>query len=265
MFKMFSDLWRYRFFIFSTIKTEFRAQFVRSSLGGLWMILQPLSQVLIFAFVLSTVMSAKLPGIDNNQYAYSIYLMSGILGWSLFNEILSRCVNLFVENANLLKKVAFPKITLVCIVVGRAIVNNMLLFLAMLVIFGFLGCWPGVNIIYLPLLSLINIMFALGLGLILGVFNVFIRDIGQVVPIALQMLFWLTPIVYVITIIPERYQAWVHFNPLQPIISGYQAIMLYDHALAWSGLMAVLALSAIMLIFALILFRKASPEMVDQL
>jgi lipopolysaccharide transport system permease protein len=123
MLGMLSSIWRYRFFILSSIKTEFRARFVRSRLGGLWMILQPLSQVLIFAFVLSTIMSARLPGI-NNPYAYSIYLMSGILGWSLFSEIVSRCLTLFIDNGNLIKKLAFPKITLPLVVVGSALVNN---------------------------------------------------------------------------------------------------------------------------------------------
>ena len=102
MIGMLLAAWRYRFFIFSSIKTELRTKFVRSNLGGFWMILHPLSQVLIFAFVLSAVLSAKLPGIDN-QYAYSIYLMSGILAWSLFSEIVTRCLTLFIDNGNILK------------------------------------------------------------------------------------------------------------------------------------------------------------------
>ncbi len=96
---IFLAAWRYRFFIFSSIKTELRARFIRSRLGGLWMILNPLAQVLIFAFVLSAIMSAKLPGIDN-KYAYAIYLMAGTLGWSLFTEILNRCLTLFIASTN---------------------------------------------------------------------------------------------------------------------------------------------------------------------
>ena len=101
--------WRYRFFIVSSIKTELRSKFVRSSLGGLWMILNPLSQVLIFAFVLSAVLSAKLPGITN-QYAYAIYLMAGTLGWSLFAEIVNRCLTLFIDNGNILKNWYFQEL-----------------------------------------------------------------------------------------------------------------------------------------------------------
>jgi lipopolysaccharide transport system permease protein len=257
-------IWRYRFFVFSSIKTEFRIKFVRSSLGGLWMILHPLSQVIIFAFVLSAVMSAKLPGIDN-RYAYAIYLMAGTLGWSLFAEIVNRCLTLFIDNGNILKKLVFPKMALPLIVTGSALINNILLFIAILAIFAVLGHIPGMALIWLPILMLITIALALGLGLVLGVLNVFIRDIGQIVPVGMQFLFWFTPIVYMVNIIPEQYQKWLALNPLIPVITGYQNVLLYNKAPDWPSLGAIALIASGLLAFALLLFRKASPEMVDQL
>ena len=257
-------IWRYRFFVLSSIKTEFRIKFVRSSLGGLWMILHPLSQVLIFAFVLSAVMSAKLPGIDN-RYAYAIYLMAGTLGWSLFAEIVNRCLTLFIENANILKKLVFPKIALPLIVTGSALINNTLLFVAILLIFGVLGHLPGMALLWLPVLMLITIALALGLGLILGVLNVFMRDIGQLVPVCMQFLFWFTPIVYTVNIIPEQYRKWLAINPLFPVITGYQNVLLYNKEPDLAGLDVIALIALVLLAFALLLFRKASPEMVDQL
>ena len=257
-------VWRYRFFVLSSIKTEFRIKFVRSSLGGLWMILHPLSQVLIFAFVLSAVMSAKLPGIDN-RYAYAIYLMAGTLGWSLFAEIVNRCLTLFIENANILKKLVFPKIALPLIVTGSALINNTLLFVAILLIFGVLGHLPGMALLWLPVLMLITIALALGLGLILGVLNVFMRDIGQLVPVCMQFLFWFTPIVYMVNIIPEQYRKWLALNPLFPVITGYQNVLLYNKEPDLAGLGVIALIALVLLAFALLLFRKASPEMVDQL
>ena len=256
--------WRYRFFIISSIKTELRTKFIRSRLGGLWMILNPLAQVLIFAFVLSAVLSAKLPGIDN-QYAYAIYLMAGTLGWSLFAEIVSRCLTLFIDNGNILKKLAFPRIALPIIVAGSALVNNILLFVAILSIFAVLGHPPGLALAYLPVLMLVTVALALGLGLGLGVLNVFMRDIGQVVPVVLQFLFWLTPVVYMVNIIPEKYRAWLVLNPLIPIVTGYQAVLLYNRAPNWVGLGEVAAIAIVSLALSLLVFRKASPEMVDQL
>jgi lipopolysaccharide transport system permease protein len=264
MFGMLLGAWHYRFFILTSIQTELRLKFIRSRLGALWMILNPLAQVVIFAFVLSTVLSAKLPGIAN-RYAYAIYLMSGILGWSLFIEIVNRCLTLFIDNGNILKKLVFPRIALPLIVSGSALVNNALLLLAILVIFGVLGHLPGTALIWLPALMVINIALALGLGLTLGVLNVFMRDIGQVVPVVMQFLFWLTPIVYMVDIIPKQYQRWLILNPLIPIITGYQNALLYNRLPDWAGLGAVALLAAGLLAFALVLFRKASPEMVDQL
>jgi lipopolysaccharide transport system permease protein len=261
---MFLAAWRYRYFILSSIKTELRTKFIRSRMGGLWMILHPLSTVLIFAFVLSAVLSAKLPGIDN-QYAYSIYLMAGILGWSMFAEIINRCLTLFIDNGNILKKLVFPKVALPLIVTGSALVNNALLFVAILVIFGMLGHLPGSALIWLPALMVVNIALALGLGLTLGVLNVFMRDIGQIVPVIMQFLFWFTPIVYMVNIIPEQYRTWLALNPLIPIITGYQSVLLYNRVPDLVGLGIIALISLALLAFSLLLFRKASPEMVDQL
>jgi lipopolysaccharide transport system permease protein len=264
MFGMLFGAWRYRYFILSSIKNELRLKFIRSQLGGLWLILNPLAQVLILAFVLSAVMSAKLPGISS-RYAYAIFLMAGILGWSLFLEIINRCLTLFIDNGNILKKLVFPKIALPLIVTGSASVNNALLLVAILVIFGILGHVPGAAIIWLPVIMVINIALALGLGLTFGVLNVFVRDIGQIVPVVLQFVFWLTPIVYRVEVIPSRYRGWLILNPLIPIITGYQDALLYDHAPNWAGLGLVALIAAALLGFSLVLFRKASPEMVDQL
>jgi lipopolysaccharide transport system permease protein len=210
------------------------------------------------------VLSAKLPGI-NSQHAYAIYLMAGILGWSLFAEIVNKCLTLFIDNGNIIKKLAFPKITLPLIATGSALVNNLLLFIAILVIFGVLGHPPGAALIWLPLLTAITIAFALGLGLTLGVLNVFMRDIGQAVPVILQFIYWFTPIVYMSNIIPVQYRKWLVFNPLTPIITGYQDILLRNRAPDLLSLGGTFSIALILLALALVLFRKASPEMVDQL
>lgn len=261
---MLRSAWLYRYFIVTSIKTELRTRFIRSRLGGFWMILNPLAQVFLFAFVLSAVMSAKLPGIDN-RYAYAIYLMAGTLGWSLFVEIVNKCVMVFVDNANILKKLVFPKIALPLIVTGGALINNILLLLAILIIFGVLGHRPGVAIIWLPLLMILTIAGSVGLGLTLGVLNVFIRDIGHMIPVLLQFLFWFTPIAYMVNIVPEQYRGYLMLNPLIPIITAYQDVLLYNRAPNWVDLGTVALVAIALLALALFVFRKASPELVDQL
>lgn len=256
--------WRFRNFIFSSIRNDFRARIARSKLGGVWMILHPLAQVLMYALVLSAVLSAKLPGIDN-RFAYAIYLCAGILAWSLFSEIVSRCLTLFIDNGNLMKKVAFPKISLPLIVTGSVLVNNALLLVSIIFIFALLGHYPGADVLWLPLLFVITIMLGLGVGLVLGVLNVFMRDIGQVVPVVLQFAFWFTPIVYSTSMIPENYRSWLAFNPMYHVAAAYQNVLVYNRSPEWPGLTMVAALGVLLLGFSLLLFRRASAEMVDAL
>lgn len=257
-------IWIYRFFIFSSIKTEFKSRFVRSRLGGVWMILNPLAQVAIYALILSTVLSAKLPGI-NNQYAYAIYLMAGTLGWSLFSEVFGRSLNIFIENGNLIKKMAFPKLALPLIVTGSALVNNLLLFLAVLIVFGLLGHLPTLELLWLPLLIILTLALALGLGLMFGIVNVFIRDIGQIMPIVLQFWFWLTPIVYVSNILPQNYQQILLYNPMTGIVLGYQNIMVYNKAIDLDLLIYPMIIAIVSMALALFMYLKANEEMADAL
>jgi lipopolysaccharide transport system permease protein len=256
--------WRFRHFITSSVRSEFASRFARSRLGGLWMILNPLAQAITLAFILSTVLVAKLPGIEN-PYAFALYLMAGTLGWSLFQEIVIRCLSVFIDGANLLKKLVFPRICLPLVVVGVALVGNLLLGAAVLLVFLVLGHVPGPQALWLPLLVLLTTALALGLGLILGVLNVFLRDIGQVVPIVLQFGFWLTPIIYLPEMVPEPYRGWLSMNPMFPVVAAYQRVLVYGAAPDWQALAWVGALAVVLLGLALALFRRASAEMVDLL
>lgn len=264
MKELFLAIWRYRYFIASSIRSELRSRFIRSKLGALWMIIHPLAQVLIFALILSEVLAAKLPGIDN-KFAYALYMLGGMLGWTLFVETINRCLTLFVDNGNLMKKVAFPRICLPLIAAGTMLMNNALLLIAILAVFAALGHYPGSEAVWLPILIAVNVLFSMSIGLIIGLLNVFMRDIGQVVPVITQALFWLTPIVYSLSVLPDRYQGWFKLNPLYPLISSYQNVLVFNRPPLWSDLGWLVLVSIGLSIFALVLFRRASPEMVDVL
>ena len=257
-------IWAYRFFIISSIETEFRSRFVRSKFGGLWMVLHPLALVLIYALILSQIMTAKLPNVAT-QYAYPVYILSGMVGWTLFSEILGRSLTVFIDNGNILKKMTFPKLALPLITIGSSLVNFVLLFFMMFIVFGFLGHLPYHALLWLPLLIFITVGLAVGLGLFFGVLNVFIRDVGQVMNIVLQFWFWLTPIVYMPSIIPERYHGLLMLNPMTGITMGYQNVLLYDKAPDLSILIYPSIFATISLVVAIIIFKKASEEMADVL
>lgn len=257
-------VWSYRYFIISSIKNDLRSRFTRSKLGALWMILQPLAQVAIYSLVLSRIMAAKLPGIDN-RYAYVIYLMAGMIAWALFSEVLTRSLTMFVDSGNLMKKIVFPRVCLPLVTTGSALVNNFLLLVASAGVFALVGHPPSLSMLWLPVLIGINLIFALGLGLILGVINVFVRDVAQVMTVILQLLFWLTPIVYMPTIIPARLQAFIALNPMAHLVADFQSVILYGRPPGLLGLLIIGGASLLLLVVALALFRRAAPEMVDVL
>ncbi len=261
----FLGAWRYRYFILSSIHTEFRARFVRSKLGGLWMIIHPLAQAAIFAVVLAEVMGVRLPGMGGSKFAYAMYLLSGMLAWSLFSEIINRCLTVFIDNGNLLKKMLFPRINLPLIISGSALINNFLLLLAILLAFTLMGHLPGPELGWLPVLMVLTLLLGLGLGLMLGVFNVFVRDVGQVVPIALQLGFWFTPVVYTPDVVPKDLQILLKVNPMTAIVQSFQNIMVFDRPPDFVALGWIFGATLLLLTAALALFRRASGEMVDVL
>jgi len=264
MGSMLRSLWGYRGFIFGSVKREFQSKYRNSLLGAAWTVINPLAMIIVYTVIFSQVMRAKLPGIDT-AFAYSIYLCAGVITWGLFAEITGRAQNVFLEHANLLKKLSFPRLCLPVILVLNAGVNFLIifgLFTAFLVISGNFPGWVYFAII--PLL-IIQIAFAVGLGITLGVLNVFFRDIGQLFGVVLQFWFWLTPIVYPVTILPQSLRPLMDLNPMAGLVGAYQTILVTGQWPVWQSLWFVTLLSILMCGLGIRMFRKHAGEMVDEL
>lgn len=264
MYNMVSALWAYRGFVIGSVGREFQSKYRNSILGAAWTILNPLAMITVYTVIFSSVMRAKLPGIDD-AFAYSIYLCSGILTWGLFAEIAGRGQNVFLENANLLKKLSFPRLCLPLIVVLNAMLNFGIIFGLFLLFLLLTGRLPGLPLLGIIPVLILQIAFSIGLGTTLGVLNVFFRDIGHFFGIILQFWFWFTPIVYPLSIIPEHFHGLLMFNPMAPMISAYQNILVYGRWPDWQSLLPMVLLSLLLCVLAIRLFRKRSGEMVDEL
>jgi len=261
---MLRALWAYRGFILGSVKREFQSRYQNSLLGAAWTILNPLAMIVVYTVIFSQVMKARLPGVEST-FAYSIYLCAGLLTWGLFAEITSRAQGVFLENANLLKKLNFPRMSLPVTVVTNALLNFAIVFSLFAVFLVATGNFPGWALLaLLPVLGLL-VLFAIGLGVTLGILNVFFRDVGQFFTIFLQFWFWLTPIVYPATILPERVQGWLGWNPMARVIGACQEILVHGRWPDWWRLLPVLVLAALLCMFALRLFRRHSGELVDEL
>jgi len=225
---MLTGIWTYRYFIIARIKAEFFGRFARSKIGSIWFILHPLSMALIYALVLSEVLGAKLGGIDNKA-GYALYLLSGITAWGIFSETSNRGMMMFIEQGEAIKKVAFPKICIPVIMMGNALINQLILFTAVTVIF------------------------------------VFARDVGQVMTVILNLWFWLTPIVYSVGMLPDSMTAMINYNPATPLVAIYQDAMVYNKWPDWYSLLSPILIIIGLLILGFTIFRKATSELVDAL
>ena len=259
-----SAICRYRGFIVDSIKRDFQSRYQTSFLGSLWLILQPVAMISVYTLIFSELMRARLSGMDT-PFAYSIYLCSGVLTWGLFTETLNNLVNVFLTNANILKKINFPRICLPIIITTSAFINFLIIFGLFIIFLVITGNFPGwIFFTIIPVLIL-QMMFTLGLGIILGVLNVFVRDVGQFVNILLQFWFWFTPIVYVSKTLPDWVSGLLQYNPMATIIGAYQQIILYHQAPDWLALSKICILSLILLSFAWRLFKRHSADIVDEI
>jgi len=172
---------------------------------------------------------------------------------------------MFIEQANLIKKVSFPRICLPLIVVLSAVLNFAIIFGLFTVFLVASGSFPGwIFLAILPVLA-VQVLLAIGLGMIAGVLDVFFRDVGQFVTIALQFWFWFTPIVYPAVILPPWTRPYLAWNPMAPVIDAYQTVLVKAEAPAWPTLALPLLLALLLCAFGLRLFRRRSGEMVDEL
>ena len=165
----------------------------------------------------------------------------------------------------MIKKLNFPRITLPVILFFSSTLNFIIVFSIFLLFLLVVGRFPGAILLgYIPLLILQQ-AFALGLGMMLGTMNIFFRDIGQFMGIVIQFWFWLTPIVYPVSILSERVQAIITFNPMTRIMASYQQIVLNQQWPAWREMYPQFILAAAALVIGLFVFRRLSGDAVDEL
>jgi lipopolysaccharide transport system permease protein len=264
MLAIIRPLWAYRGFILGSVKREFQSKYRNSLLGAAWNVLNPLAMIIVYTLIFSQIMRAKLPGVESS-FGYSIYLCAGVITWGLFAEIVGRGQNTFLENANLLKKLSFPRLCLPVTVVANAGLNFFIIFGLFTAFLVLSGTFPGLPYLAVfPLLALL-MLFSIGLGITLGVLNVFFRDVGQFFGIFLTFWFWLTPIVYPLSILPERLQYYMNLNPMTRLINAFQVVLVNGQWPNWSSLWPVVVLALLLCVFGFGLYRRHAGEMVDEL
>ncbi|UYL08294.1 ABC transporter permease [Bdellovibrio sp. SKB1291214] len=263
MIKEVKDIYKFRHFILNGVKRDFQVRYKRSILGVLWIFIQPLAMISIYTLIFSQLARVKIPNNDS-MFGYSMFLCSGLLTWNFLVETITRSQSVYIDNANLIKKAALPKI---CFPVSATLTSLVNLIIVLSLFFLFLiitGNFPIHTFIYFPLVLLVHVLFSFSVGNILGVLNVFFRDVSQMMTVFIQVWFWGTPIVYMIDSLPPRLRFFVGLNPATFFAQSYQSIVL-DGSINFQSFGIVTAVSLILCLFSLRLLRKHGAAMADEL
>lgn len=225
--RRFKELWHYREILVNLTRKEVKVKYTSSVLGSAWSMLNPIMYLVVFSFVFQVVLKSGIPN-------FPIYLLSGLLAWNVFSGSLTLSARSVVENANLVKKVYFPREILPLASVGATVFDFLL---QGIVLIAFMAIaryteFLGVNLLLLPLAMVALLLFTTALSLWVGALNVKYRDTQHLLNLALLTWFWLTPIVYQMGLVQDRLAnsrfgdsavvAYFILNPMATIIAGFQ-------------------------------------------
>jgi lipopolysaccharide transport system permease protein len=243
-------------------KRDFTERYSGSALGFVWSFIYPLINILIYMIIFGNLMGARLPGMSS-MWGYGIYLIAGLVPWTAFANTVTRSSTVFLDKKNIIAKIHIDLPTLpLFIVLSETItfVVTLVMFLGILFITGF----PFSHyLLFIPVIYLIQQLFAYSLGFFLAMIVVFLRDIREVVTIGFQIWFWFTPIVYVFEILPTLAQHILFWNPALAFISAYHDIFILQKMPSFLYLSLVLIMSCILIVLDYVIFKKLEKDIRD--
>jgi len=244
------ELWRFRDLVWALAIRDVKLRYRQTVLGVIWVVIQPLLAAGIFSFVFG-----RVAGLSSGNVPYVVFAFAGLLGWNLFQSTVAKGSISLISNASMLSKIFFPRLALPVSTVPGTLLDFTVGLGAFLVVAALKHSLPGLPILTLPLWIVLMLCIALGLALLSSALMVSYRDVVQVVPVALQMLLYITPVAYSLDNVPSSLRFVYALNPLVGVLEGFRWALVpgYDAQLGYavySAVFAVVALAVGLLSFA---------------
>jgi lipopolysaccharide transport system permease protein/teichoic acid transport system permease protein len=242
---------------------SFQNRFIGTGFGAAWSVISPLATVIVYWLVFSLGFKATGP----QGIPFAVYFMTAFLPWVFVSEGLSTSVSAVVANRHLVKKMVFPTELLPMVEILASSFGHLILLgftILLLLVHGIVPGWWSLQILYAYFCA---VSLALGLGWLLAAVNVFHRDVGPSLATVLNFWFWLTPIVWSVDMLPERWRFLLNLNPMFHVVEGYRAALLYNRPV-WSDLSQSLVFWILVLLLGIggaYVFRRLKPEFADVL
>ncbi len=258
MIRRIKEIYEYRDMVFSLVKRELRGRYQKSVLGMLWTFLNPFFQIIIYTFVFTVIFSSS---IEN----YYIYLMTGIIPWNFFSEALGQGAGSVVSNAEMTKKIYFPREVLTIASVTAKFVNMMLAFIVVFIFLVFSKVGISWHLLLLPVIMLEQYLVALGFTLFFSAVTVYLRDMEYIVNVLLMAWIWATPIMYSIDILDPGVAKLLLINPMTPIIMSYHNLLYYHNVPTLLTILGLLAIGLCLLLIGEAVFVRLEGNFAEEL
>lgn len=253
------------FLLKELVKRDFQGRYAGSLLSFLWSFVQPLWLLALFTFVFAGVLQLKVDRMGAGTDNFAVFLFCGLLPWTAVQEGLMRSTTAITDNAELVKKLRFPAEILVLSVVLSALLHQAIAAGVFVVLLAVLGELSFASLPWLLLALPAQVGLTLGLGLLCAPAHVFFRDTAQVLGMLLMGWFYLTPIVYPLSWVPESMGDWIAANPLTALVGLYRTAFLGREADLGPSAWGLFTLAAVLPLLGLWLFRRMKPVFVDEI
>lgn len=249
---------KYKYLLSQLILREIKARYKQSILGYAWIIINPLSQMLVYTFVFSVIFKFT----PESQVPYSVFIIPGLLAWIHFQTSISTSSLVLVDNADLLRKVYFPREVFIYSVIIAKSVDLLFASLLLFILIIFYHINLTFNIFLILPFFILQFVLTAGISLIVSSLNLFYRDIQFVINLILLIWMYLTPILYPINLVPEEYLWLYKVNPMVGIIRGYRSAV-FNQPLDMTSIFWSISFSLITFIFGFFLFKKWEKNFAD--
>jgi len=258
------ELWEYRELLFFLVWRDIKVRYKQTLLGASWAILQPFLTMVVF-----TIFFGTLAGIGSDGLPYPIFSFAALLPWTFFAQGLTQSSQSLVGSANLIRKVYFPRFIIPLSAILAGVVDFALAFLVLLGMMAYFGIWPGITILFLPILLALAFTAALGIGLWFSALNVEYRDIRYVLPFFVQIWLFVTPVIYPTSVVTERLArfhipTWIYgLNPMVGVVEGFRWSLLGVESKPWPLIAASAGVSIFLVITGALYFARMEKTFAD--
>lgn len=254
----FKELWQYRDLLYFFTWRDLKVRYKQTIIGVAWAIFQPLLTMVVF-----TIFFGRFAKIPSEGVPYPIFVYCGLLFWQFFVASLNDISNCLISNQSIVTKVYFPRLILPFSYILTNFIDFIIASLILVLLMVYYGFIPQLSgLLMLPLLLFITFISASGLGLFLASINVKYRDVRYILPFFIQLLFFVTPVIYAASLV-EQYTLLLALNPMTGVISTARAVLFGLSSISWLSLGFSLTVGIILFLIGLFSFRKAEIYFAD--